>query len=258
MTPGRPTLTAVSTSLLQRLRGEIETGVLRTPIDRAGLAALGVRDQVDELLRALSGHARIATLTILDIALAERERRNKRPELVWTGPEASSATARDTAIVLRELLEQANESVVLAGYDFTYGRDILEPLFISMRDKGIKATFIVHVHQVTIGIDPGVHLQIELGKFVRYNWPFGAPYPDIYYDKRALVPGPPYSTMHAKCVVVDGLRAYVSSANFTQRAQERNIEVGVLLDDPSFARFLASQWLGLIEAGLVARFAAAP
>lgn len=31
--------------------------------------------------------------------------------------------------------------------------------------------------------------------------------------------------------------------------QERNIEVGVLLDDPSFAEFLARQWLGLIESG---------
>ena len=57
--------------------------------------------------------------------------------------------------------------------------------------------------------------------------------------------------MHAKCVVVDGARAFVSSANFTQRGQERNIEVGVLIADASFASYLAGQWLGLINAGLV-------
>jgi phosphatidylserine/phosphatidylglycerophosphate/cardiolipin synthase-like enzyme len=54
--------------------------------------------------------------------------------------------------------------------------------------------------------------------------------------------------------VVDGLRAFVSSANFTQRAQERNIEVGVLIEDPSFSSFLTGQWLGLIDAGFVAEY----
>ncbi len=51
-------------------------------------------------------------------------------------------------------------------------------------------------------------------------------------------------------MVVDGVRAFVSSANFTQRGQERNIEVGVLIEDPSFAGYLAGQWLGLIDAGI--------
>jgi phosphatidylserine/phosphatidylglycerophosphate/cardiolipin synthase-like enzyme len=46
----------------------------------------------------------------------------------------------------------------------------------------------------------------------------------------------------------------VSSANFTQRAQEQNIEVGVLIEDASFATFLAGQWLGLVEAGIVGEF----
>jgi phosphatidylserine/phosphatidylglycerophosphate/cardiolipin synthase-like enzyme len=40
-------------------------------------------------------------------------------------------------------------------------------------------------------------------------------------DKRAC--------LHAKCIVVDGESVFVSSANFTEAAQERNIEVGVLL-----------------------------
>jgi phosphatidylserine/phosphatidylglycerophosphate/cardiolipin synthase-like enzyme len=57
--------------------------------------------------------------------------------------------------------------------------------------------------------------------------------------------------MHAKCGVVDRARAFVSSANFTQRGQERNIEVGVLIADPSFASYLAGQCLGLVEGGLV-------
>ena len=56
--------------------------------------------------------------------------------------------------------------------------------------------------------------------------------------------------MHAKCVVVDGECALVTSANFTWRAHEQNTECGVLLESASFAHHLARQWLGLIDAGL--------
>ena len=35
--------------------------------------------------------------------------------------------------------------------------------------------------------------------------------------------------MHAKCVVADSRHVFVSSANFTEAAQERNVEIGLLL-----------------------------
>jgi phosphatidylserine/phosphatidylglycerophosphate/cardiolipin synthase-like enzyme len=228
--------------------------MLKPPLDRAALVGFGLRHQLEAIEYALAGHKSAACLAVLDVALAEREDRKPTPELVWTGPEAPAGTARDTAVVLRELFEGARESVILAGYDFTYARDLLAPLHRSMQARGVDARFFVHVKQVTHGDDPEHHLEVQLGGFVAKCWTFGKPRPRIYYDKRALVPGPPYSSLHAKCVVVDGARAFVSSANFTQRAQERNIEVGVLIDDASFATFLAGQWLGLIEAGIVGEF----
>jgi phosphatidylserine/phosphatidylglycerophosphate/cardiolipin synthase-like enzyme len=81
-------------------------------------------------------------------------------------------------------------------------------------------------------------------------WPFSGPRPHVYFDVRALAARPRFN-MHAKCVVVDGERALVTSANFTRRAHEQNIECGVLLEAPNFAHHLARQWLGLIDAGLV-------
>jgi phosphatidylserine/phosphatidylglycerophosphate/cardiolipin synthase-like enzyme len=65
-------------------------------------------------------------------------------------------------------------------------------------------------------------------------WPFGDPRPYVYYDARALAPYPRFN-MHAKCVVVDGEAALVTSANFTLRAQEQNMECGVLLEERAFA-----------------------
>jgi phosphatidylserine/phosphatidylglycerophosphate/cardiolipin synthase-like enzyme len=53
---------------------------------------------------------------------------------------------------------------------------------------------------------------------------------------------------------VDGVRAFVSSANFTERGRARNIEVGVLIEDALFAGSLLRQWIGLMDGGFVGEF----
>lgn len=249
----RSSLTDVSTSALERLRAAIESRALDTPLTRASLVSFGVRHQIDALSAALSGHARLACLAILDVALSERAKHDRpAPELVWTGPEGHGATARDTAIVLRELFESAREHVILAGYSFTHAESVLAPLHETMQAHGVRATFFVDFEQPRVAtVPPERHAEAALDGFLAKNWPFGPPYPALYYDRRAIVPPRPYSNMHAKCVVVDGARAFVSSANFTMKGQEQNIEVGVLLHDARFASHLARQWLALIDTGLV-------
>ena len=252
MSGQRPTLREVSTSAIESVRAAIATGQLKTPVDRASLLGCGIRHQLDALETALAGHRSAACLAILDVVLAEREVRRPTPQLVWTGPEEPGGAARDTAVVLRELFENARESVILAGYSFDHAATVLAPLHAVMRDHSLRASFFVNIPQADRSdLVDGEHLVRHLSGFVQNNWPFGPPIPALYYDKRALTPGPPFCSLHAKCVVVDGARAFVSSANFTQRGQDRNIEVGVLIEDPSFASYLAGQWLGLIDAGIV-------
>jgi len=57
--------------------------------------------------------------------------------------------------------------------------------------------------------------------------------------------------LHAKCVAVDRQHAYVSSANFTEAAQERNIEVGLLVRSPRLAAQLTNHFDRLLEAGFL-------
>lgn len=254
----RADLSAVSTSTLERLRDAIEARRVSTPITRAGLLAHGIRHQLEALEDALSGHSALACLSVIDVALAERAARARPdPELVWTGPERSNATARDTAVVLRALFESAERQVILAGFSFEKGSSVLAPLYSAMqahamKNRSLDVRFFVHVEQVQhAGVDGEAHARAAIAAFRDDAWPFGDPAPRLYYDRRALTRGPPWSSLHAKCVVVDGERALLSSANFSVRAQEHNIEAGVLLHDPVFASHLARQWLGLIDAGLV-------
>ena len=158
--------------------------------------------------------------------------------------------------MLRELFEGARESVILADYSFDHASGILAPLHRTMSVHAVEARFFVDVPQVGAARDGDAHLAKHLGGFMASNWPFGDPRPRLYYDTRALQPGPPWCSLHAKCVVVDGVKAFVSSANFTQRGQERNIEVGVLIADATFAGFLAGQWMGLVEVGIVTEYVA--
>lgn len=244
-------LRSVATAVLERLRHALASAQLRTPVDRAALIGQGVRHGVEALEAALAGHGSAACIAILDAVLAERATPRPVPELVWTGPEAPAGTARDTKVVLRSLLAGARERVVLAGYSFDHAEDVLAPLHAVMRDHGVTVHAFVDIPQLARGSSPEAHLEGCLRGFLATSWPFGPPLPQLYCDRRALVPGPPYSSLHAKCVVVDGLRALVSSANFTQRGQERNIEVGVLIEDATFAEFLSAQWMRLVDSGLV-------
>jgi len=59
---------------------------------------------------------------------------------------------------------------------------------------------------------------------------------EFYYDSRSLNAAAAPMALHAKCIVVDRRELFVSSANFTEAAQRRNIEVGVLVRSGSLAR----------------------
>jgi phosphatidylserine/phosphatidylglycerophosphate/cardiolipin synthase-like enzyme len=246
-------LSSVPTAALELLRQQIKSQSLRVPLVRADLIAAGIKHHLDALETALSGHSAMACVAILDVALAERRRAIRPdPELVWTGPERSHATARDTAVVLRSLFESAQEQVILAGFTFERGASVLRPLHEAMTKRKLDVRFFIHVQQVERGdVDGESHCEAQVARFRQDTWPYGDPVPRIYYDRRATRVGPPWSSLHAKCVVVDGRDAFVGSANFSVRAQEQNIEAGVLLKDATFAHHLSRQWMGLIEAGLV-------
>lgn len=251
----RPSLRNVSTTVLVELHGAIAADRLPIPISRASLLACGIRHHLVDIESVFAGQTKEACLMILQVAMTERGERTLLPELVWSGPEGAGSTARDTAVVLRSLFEDARHSVILAGYRFDHVVEILEPLHRTMaRNEQLQTLFFVDVPQVEGNVLPQLHVDRYLARFFETSWPFGKPYPRIFFDVRALVPGPPYYSLQPKCVIVDMVKAYVSSANFTQPGHGRNFEVGVMIEEPTFARSFGGQWLGLTKTGLVQEY----
>jgi phosphatidylserine/phosphatidylglycerophosphate/cardiolipin synthase-like enzyme len=52
---------------------------------------------------------------------------------------------------------------------------------------------------------------------------------------------------------VDEERLFVTSANFTEAAHERNIEAGVLIADPVAAKAMRSQFESLVDRKILRR-----
>lgn len=257
----------VGSEALLALAGALDTGRLVPPygalsIQRfiaapavqsvsAGLAAFCEGDftprQIAHALRLLAAE-RVNTM-----------RAGDRTELVWSGPELPGATSRDTAVVARELFESARRTVLVSSYAVYQGKRVLQALAENLdRTPDLHVRLLLNVHRQYSDPRADSELTREFAeKFQTEMWP-GRQLPEVFYDPRALSRDPgPRACLHAKCVVVDSEVAFITSANFTEAAHERNIEAGVLLRSVPLAQALTAQFETLIGRGALRRLAGA-
>ncbi|WP_437303797.1 DISARM system phospholipase D-like protein DrmC [Sorangium sp. So ce388] len=248
-------LSRVPLPVLAQVLEAIEQGRIDCPATEADLLAGGFGALSRPVADALTGCNRSAACAAIRLVIAERVHRPPpRLRLVWTGPESWASISRDTSMVVRELFAFARRSVIVGGYVFDKP-EILEPLHTAMVERGVTAQLFVDIP----GSAPSMHTAdafatTVIDQFFREVWTFGLPKPDVYYDPRTAMPGPPWASLHAKCIVVDDERTLITSANFTDRGQRRNIEAGVLIEDAPFAAEVSAQWRLLITADLVRRY----
>lgn len=76
-----------------------------------------------------------------------------------------------------------------------------------------------------------------------------------FYPRTLALEMDEHAVLHAKLVVIDERHTFVTSANFTEAAQLRNVEVGLLVDDRALAQRVTRQFERLIESGGLKRLA---
>ena len=59
------------------------------------------------------------------------------------------------------------------------------------------------------------------------------------------------ASLHSKVVIVDRRRLFISSANLTDAAHEKNIETGVILESRKNAERIASYFESLADKGVL-------
>ena len=177
-------------------------------------------------------------------------------ELVTSGPEAPGIANRDTAVVVREMFLHAAKSVLVVGYAVHQGRQVFESLAERMtKHPNLTVTFFLNVARNDSDTSKEeVVLARFATRFRESQWPSGARLPEVYFDPRSVADDEQVkSSLHAKCIVVDEREVFVSSANFTEAGQQRNIEVGLRISSQPLARRVAEHFALLRDHGLLER-----
>jgi phosphatidylserine/phosphatidylglycerophosphate/cardiolipin synthase-like enzyme len=154
--------------------------------------------------------------------------------------------------VYEELLGSAERSVWASAYVFFDGPKAFDVLARRMDVKcELRATLLLNIQRKrgdTTAADQLVRRFAD--RFWNTDWP-GSARPRVYYDPRALDRDGPGGVLHAKGVVADDEVVFVTSANLTEAALDRNIEVGLLVRDRALAATLSSHFQGLLDRGLL-------
>jgi phosphatidylserine/phosphatidylglycerophosphate/cardiolipin synthase-like enzyme len=172
--------------------------------------------------------------------------------LVWSGASEDDEAIRDTRVVLDDLFRRAQRHILISTFVIYDGRAIFQTLAEQIQ-RVPSLDVELYVNLTGRAQDEAEDVADFLSKFTKSHWPSGVRPPMIYYDPETRKREQERTSLHAKCVVVDNRWAFVTSANFTEAAQERNIEAGVLLDHPKLAGALASRFRALRDAGRMRR-----
>jgi phosphatidylserine/phosphatidylglycerophosphate/cardiolipin synthase-like enzyme len=155
-------------------------------------------------------------------AIARVAARAPKPDLVWSGPEVPGLCARDTSRVYEELLGSAERSIWESTYPFFDGPKAFEVLARRMEVKpSLHVTLLLNIQRKRVTTRPLVRRFAD--HFWKIDWP-GSSRPKVFYDPRALDPEGPGGVLHAKAIFADDDAVFVTSANLTEAALDRNIE----------------------------------
>ena len=250
-------LIELPTHLRERLASALETGLLpERPSPAALRSTLGAIDGLDSVAAALSdlsgaGIAGPAAAFWLRSVGSAASRRSP-VDLVWSGPEVSGLHARDTRRVYEEVLGSAERSLWASTFVFFDGQKAFDVLARRMEAvSALEVTLMLNIQRKRGDTTAAEQLVRRFAdRLWSTEWP-GSTRPRVFYDPRSLDPDYPSGVLHAKAVVADDEAVFVTSANLTEAALDRNIEVGLLVRDRALAASLSSHFGGLIERGLL-------
>lgn len=197
----------------------------------------------------ISGPAAAAWIEALDAAIGQQP----RADLVWSGEEIEGLHARDTRAVFEELLGKARESLWISSYTYFDGPKAFKVLSTQMdHTSELETTLLLNIQRKSGDTTQSDKLVRQFAdRFWDRDWP-GERRPRVFYDPRALeLDGSAPAVLHAKAVVADMESVFVTSANLTESAFDRNIEMGLLVRDRALGLSVVRHFQALIERGLV-------
>lgn len=161
-------------------------------------------------------------------------------ELVWTGPTTRFVPTRRTEQVLLDLIASAARDVFLVSF-VAYNVQSVVAALNNAASRGIRIRLLFEASTRdghTLKLNPVLPLHARVPSAEVLMW---KKKPAPFVDGR----------VHAKIAVVDGARAFITSANLTGHALEKNMEAGVLIRGGSLPSLLLEHLEALAATGII-------
>jgi cardiolipin synthase len=165
-------------------------------------------------------------------------------EIIWTGPANDRFPVRRIDQVLYDLISNAQSRILLV----TFAAHRVPYLCQHLRqavERGVELTLIVESEEESEGqltVDAvAAFRNIPLARTRIYYWPI---------EKRARNQAGRPGKLHTKCAIIDNT-ALIGSANLTDDAFNRNMELGMLVREEATVLSLAEHFRELINRGIL-------
>lgn len=179
---------------------------------------------------------------MLELALVAR-RAMPTNDLVWTGPSTASIPSRRTEQVISEMIDSAAQTLTVLSFGIYQIPRLVQRLEDALA-RGLAIRFVLGERE--LWSEESIQRQkqqlgaVLASRALLLHWP---------PDKRPRDHNGSAGLMHAKAAIADSRVAFLSSANLTAAALERNIELGVLIRGGALPAAIDRLVDALIEAG---------
>jgi cardiolipin synthase len=190
------------------LQSVVGTPVASTVVEQLAAAWQNTKVGSDELASML-----IAASHVYAKAASEQS-----TELVWTGPTTPFVSTRRTEQALLQVINSAEQSLFITSFVAYDVSNIVKALNAAI-DRGVAISMLLELsqeHGGSITFDAIGKMRLLVPAANLYAW---RDKPDPFSD----------GCVHAKVAVADGRMCFITSANLTGHAMERNMEAGVLI-----------------------------
>lgn len=160
-------------------------------------------------------------------------------EMVWTGPSTEIVSTRHTEQVLIDLINTASERLFVVSFVAYHVTRVIEA-FRGASKRGVEI-FVLLERSKEYGGNVSVDSVALLKKAI--------PDAKVYGWSKDVALG---ASVHAKCAVADGKTAFITSANLSDAAMTRNMELGVFIRGGFLPHQLEQHLQALIHTRLIA------
>jgi phosphatidylserine/phosphatidylglycerophosphate/cardiolipin synthase-like enzyme len=164
-------------------------------------------------------------------------------DLVWTGPVPEGSHFRRTDQALLQLIDAAQSELLIVSF-VAYKVPLVKEALARAAQRGVTIKLVLESSEESEGRATFSAL-LALGDEVARR-------SEVYYwprERRGGVPGRRLPALHAKCAVADSRLLLLSSANLTEYALDKNMELGVLVSGGELPRMVWSHFVALAQQG---------